>query len=259
MKFGYKYRSSDNKSHEGVVEAKDRNDAYKTLKAKGLNPMKVWELEHPPNYKKFLWLLLPLLGIVIWVVSGKVAHHKAVAQQSETNSVEAVVEDVPTEVRKQLYGDMVTIEQGVRSDWVNILELEGERFLARYAQPGRRVDGEPVDHKVLEGQLQKALEHKLVYTELDSLEHKQLKRIVEGMKVELREVLKSGGTIIDYINALEERLNREESIVKYTAEEFNQLKNGKNADQIYTLWMRMNSTLKSMGLKTLPVPIEIQD
>lgn len=68
MKFNYEYRTSDNKLHGGVVRAASREDAFSTLKARGINPARVTEA--PGFFNKLFgkgkrWIAIGLLAFAL--------------------------------------------------------------------------------------------------------------------------------------------------------------------------------------------------
>lgn len=71
MKFNYEYRTSDNKLHEGVVRAANRDDAFAVLKSRGIRPIRV--IDSPGFFNKLLgkgkrWTAIIVLAISLLVV-----------------------------------------------------------------------------------------------------------------------------------------------------------------------------------------------
>ena len=88
----------------------------------------------------------------------------------------------------------------------------------------------------------------------DTEEDIQLKNIVQGMKEELREYLKSGGTVEQYLAELQKRQDRE---ADYYSEAFQMVnKSSKEEDpaMAYELWKRTNRHLEEKGIRTMPLP-----
>ena len=66
MKFNYEYRTSDNKLHNGVVRAANRDDAFAVLKSRGIRPIRV--IDSPGFFNKLLgkgkrWTAIVLLAL----------------------------------------------------------------------------------------------------------------------------------------------------------------------------------------------------
>ena len=74
----------------------------------------------------------------------------------------------------------------------------------------------------------------------DFTEVVDLKRIVAGMKREMRAYLAGGGTAEQYIAELEKRQRLEGMLSK--------------PKEAYAYWLKANASLKSMGIYELPLP-----
>ena len=89
-----------------------------------------------------------------------------------------------------------------------------------------------------------------------SLEARQIRAMVKGMKDELRRFIANGGTIVEYGQRL---VARQEAEIKY----FNiaqkdlevAIEEGKSEDEVLTLWERHNTSLRKMGIRTVPCPL----
>lgn len=70
MKFDYEYRTSDNKLHNGVIRAANRDDAFASLKSRGIRPVRV--IDSPGFFNKLLgkgkrWTAIIVLAISLLV------------------------------------------------------------------------------------------------------------------------------------------------------------------------------------------------
>ena len=92
--------------------------------------------------------------------------------------------------------------------WSDIFKLEGERFLASFAIPGVKAGQRNTSEK----EFTAALEHKCTVEATDSLEARQIKAMVEGMKNEARRYIAAGGSIVEYGKRLTERQDAEIAI-----------------------------------------------
>ena len=95
MRYHYFYQTSENKSDDAWIDAKDRNDAYAKLRKQGVKPYKLLGKD-PIAWKR--WAAIGALSVLVaglttWIL---LAPRPAVATVEE---------------RAQLYGDPATIQQ----------------------------------------------------------------------------------------------------------------------------------------------------
>lgn len=69
MKFGYSYKTSDGSRHEDVFEARTKEDTFAALRAKGIKPIKVWEIRPWYCISKRTQLTI-VLGLALLVALG---------------------------------------------------------------------------------------------------------------------------------------------------------------------------------------------
>ena len=159
--------------------------------------------------------------------------------------------------RHQIYGDPVLMADLERTDYADVFALAGERLLARYAQPGvvtlraMRPSADEADA------LAACLDAGIAVSDNDSREVAELKRIVLGMKRELREYLSDGvGTPQSYLRRLVERL-REESAIRSRIE--TELRGEiEQTGEIDAKKLReANDQLRALGLR--PVSVETKE
>ena len=227
MKFVYQYRTSDNKSHKGVICAASKDAAYQSLKARGIRPGRVEEA--PGFFNKFFgrgkrWTAIVLLAVLCAALC------IVLLRLSKNQSGVVNVED-----RAQLYGDPVVIGECEAAGWTNVFRSAFDAYLSRYAIPGRavafvRLTKTPDDPCLL-----------LEISDTDLREVAQMKRMVNGMKCELREYLNAGGTVDGYVGRLDIRQRAEQAIVERTRKEI------QRTDDV-RVWKRENAKLRAMGL-----------
>lgn len=244
MKFIYEYRTKDNVRHEGVISAASRDAAFAALKAQGIRPGSVKEA--PGFFNKVFgkgkrWIAIALLALVA-AVSTTVA-----LLQSEPATL-AVIDG---SMRRQILGDSAIIEKGVRTSWSDVFSKEGDRFLASFALPGQP----PAIVRVKQEDFQSVLSSQSEVKESDSLEARQVKTIVEGMKREARAYLEAGGTIEKYCRRLIRRQQLEIGYYTRAEREINMAsKNRMPAVELEKLWEKRNSELRQMGIKPVSIP-----
>ena len=251
MKFLYEYRTSDNAKHNGVICASDREAAYAELKKQGIKPSRF--AEAPGFFNKLLgkgkrWLAIAVLGVAV-VVSALVIH----SNSRTIRTIEQSQEVFDATTRRQIIGDTAVIEKGIRTGWADVFELEGDRFLASFAIPGVPASV----RSTTEGDLREALDapstkHQAPST---SLEERQIRAIVNGMKAELRTFLADGGTMTAYGKRL---VARQEVEIGYYTRAENELKtamsSGMSRDALSALWEQRNNSLRKLGIRLVRMP-----
>ena len=250
MKFLYEYRTSDNVRHSGVIAAPDREAAFAALKEKGIRPGSV--IEAPGLFNKIFgkgkrWMAIGVLCVLCLVLCA-VIFTQDTGHPAQGISFDATL-DSP--VRRQVIGDVAIIEKGISTGWADVFELEGERFLAGFAVPGTSV----AVRSTTEAEILKALDHDCRNAQGTSLEERQIRAMVEGMKEELRKFLANGGTVVQYGQRLVERQERElgyHNLAKRELEEA--AKAGKPKAELDALWESRNAHLRKMGIKLIPMP-----
>lgn len=242
MKFIYGYKTKANEMREGEIFAPSRDAVYSELRKQGIKPFKV---DLAPGFGNWLASLgkrvyaiiaLSVVCVALAVVVGRVAFN---APQS----------DQAPQPRHQIYGDPALMDELRRTDYAAVFRNEGDRILARYAQPGQVVEVRS-EAAVLASALAMSDEESVVFGEDDTRETRELKQIVLWMRGELRNYLANGiGTPERYLFRLNERQQREAQIY-FTAQ--NDLRGEKNQEKRELI----NSSLRAMGLKTISAPAD---
>lgn len=262
MKFTYQYKTSDGVRHSGVHAARSREAVYDELRAKGI---KAFGVEPAPGFFNRLSGLLGWRLVIIVVLAG-IAVTATVAYLQEKNFPKKSADSqapapVPVPVvedsvflattRRQIIGDTAVIEAGMKDGWSDVFPEEGERFLASFAIPG--VPAGVRTTNVTE--LEKALKRTVAIKPDDSMEAKQIKSMVEGMKDELRAYLSKGGTIAKYGERLVERQEQELSYYRRVKEEIaSAAKSGLPDAEVEAKWKSGNAELRNMGIRLVPMP-----
>ena len=252
MKFTYQYRTSDNVSHSGTINAASKDAAFAALKARGIRPGRV---EVAPGFFNLLFgvgkrwiaigvLAVALVGALCWAV---VVAGDAVVDKEEGE----VVGFLSSPTRRQIIGDSAIIEKGIRTGWSSVFADEGERFFASFAIPGVPAG----QRNTTEDEIRAALAREVIPTDGDGIEERQIKSMVEGMKRELRNYLSAGGTIVSYGQRLVER---QEAEIAYYARAKAELDAAAQSDMpeddLVALWEKRNDELRRMGVRLLQFP-----
>ena len=260
MRFSYAYKTSDGVRHSGVHAARSREAVYDELRAKGI---KAFGVEPAPGFFNRLsgllgWRLIVIVMLAAVAVAATVAYfqEKNAPKKSADSPVSAPVPVVEESVflattRRQIIGDTAVIEAGMKNGWSDVFPEEGERFLASFAIPG--VPAGVRTTNVAE--LEKALKRTVAIQPDDSMEAKQIKSMVEGMKDELRAYLAKGGTIAKYGERLVERQEQELSYYRRVKEEIAPAaKSGLPDAEVEAKWKSGNAELRNMGIRLVPMP-----
>ena len=230
MKYHYYYQSSKNENIDGWITAKSRDDAYAQLRKANIKPYKVVG-KNPLAWKR--WTTIVVLSLAL--IAALLALHYFSTPE-------------PTAIRAALYGDAATIQRLAANDWRDTFTDPGDAFLARHAIPGVVCDC-PSNVVV-------AISPKFIPLAKDDTEElRKMKRMVNGMKAEMRDYLAAGGTLIDYIDLCCERCRTEKGIQDSINAKFNLLRK-KDPLEVMEAWEKHNKTLRSLGLPTVPLPIE---
>lgn len=250
MKFIYQYRTSKNELMSGEISAPTRDHVYIYLKEKGIKPSKV---EDAPGIFNVLmgrgkrWLLIVVLGLIALSLglTLNIEHRKQAIAVS-------MISDFESQTRRQVIGDLGIVEKGCRDGWAEVFDLPGDRFLASYAIPGVNASSQ-ID--VCEEDIRASLASNRNVRTTDSIEARQIVSIVAGMKKELREYLKNGGSIELYIERLRERQQEEQGYFVRANNELDAAKmNGMPQESLESLWECRNEQLRRMGIRSLPFP-----
>ena len=217
-----------------------------------------------------------------------------------------VAEPLP---RQAIPGDRRKIEEAVAQERdPPVFRFAAERWLARYAEPGRQPpatletppatlapgeatgvslpresasprgngassnNGTPRGSGALAAShaarptpadFEAALREPIRIASTDFTEVVDLKRIVTGMKREMRAYLAGGGTVEQYLAELEKRQKLEVSYRERAEQKLNDMLNGQDArspsgrDSLkvaYAYWLKANAQLQAMGIYPLALP-----
>ena len=172
MKFTYTYRSSDGERHTAEIEAESRDAAFAKIRAElGIKPIKVvaaegesrqeggspWNRTGGSRSRATVWgaailaaILLVVLGGVAWWMRSPNRESQATNSEPPTANSDQpitvvtpqgpvtlrVAEPLP---RQAIPGDRRKIEEAVAQERdPPVFRFAAERWLARYAEPGRQ-------------------------------------------------------------------------------------------------------------------------
>ena len=260
MKFTYAYKTSDGVRHEAAMDAESREAVFAALRQQGIKAIKVVAADGSKANGEIRGrkrvLALAVLSALCLVLSAVMVVFWGRGGFGET----ALPLDNTT--RRQVIGDTAVIEKGIRTGWADVFELEGERFLASFAIPGVPAG----QRSTTEEELQKAIApenaaRRRVNVDAtsrrvsDTIEARQIRAMVEGMKDEARRFVKAGGSIAQYGRLLVQRQEEEIAYYNRAKAEIEAAQKAKMpAAQLNDLWEKRNESLRQMGVKLVPMP-----
>lgn len=258
MKFRYGYRTRENEKVEGVVSASSREEAYAKLRREGKKPYMVEPL--PGLLNRLSGVSKRWLAIVALCALCLALGFSLFLLQGERRAAQGADEVFDSMIRRQVIGDAAIIEEGIRTGWEKVFALEGERFLASFAIPGVAA----AVRSTTEEEILKALDPRAQGTRdktrdanhnAPDIEARQIKAMVEGLKLELREFLADGGTIKQYGRRLVQRQEEELTYYRRAKTELDHAIAAKRSPmEIAALAERLNTSLRKIGVKPLVIP-----
>lgn len=253
MKYTYAYKTSDGVRHEDSMNAASREEVFETLRKRGIKAIKVVAADGSKANGEIRGVRKRVVAALVAFVAagvGVVAYFSGTRTGGNLGGSSA--RDFETDqARRQVIGDAAIIEKGIRNGWSDVFQLEGERFLASFAIPGVKAGQRNTSEK----EFTAALENKCVVTDTDSLEARQIKAMVEGMKNEARRYIAAGGSIVEYGKRLTERQDAEITVYNRVKAEVEKAKDFMPETDFILYWEKLNAELRNLGIK----PVVLSD
>lgn len=253
MKYTYAYKTSDGVRHEDSMNAASREEVFETLRKRGIKAIKVVAADGSKANGEIHGVRKRVVAALVAFVAagvGVVAYFSGTRTGGNLGGSSA--RDFETDqARRQVIGDAAIIEKGIRNGWSDVFQLEGERFLASFAIPGVKAGQRNTSEK----EFTAALENKCVVTDTDSLEARQIKAMVEGMKNEARRYIAAGGSIVEYGKRLTERQDAEITVYNRVKAEVEKAKDSMPETDFILYWEKRNAELRNLGIK----PVVLSD
>ena len=253
MKYTYAYKTSDGVRHEDSMNAASREEVFAELRKRGIKAIKVVAADGSKANgevhgvrKRVVAALLAFVALGV----GVVAYLGGTRTAGVSAASDATFETDTT--RRQVIGDAAIIEKGIRNGWSDVFELEGERFLASFAIPGVKAGQRNTSEK----EFTLALESRREIKSDDSLEARQIKAMVEGMKNEARQYLSAGGSIVEYGKRLTERQDAEIAVFNRVKADIDKARKTMTDDAFMSYWEKRNDELRNLGIKTVGLSVE---
>ena len=246
MRYIYRYKTSANEKREGEISSSSREAVYRTLKLQGIRPFQV-ELA-PGILNRIQSLGKRTLAIVL--LAG-VAVGATILYFNTAKTLKSEQQFQTSTMRRQPIGDAAVIDMGIRTGWADVFVDEGDRFLASFAIPGVKA----AQRQTSVEQLESALRRTCQPLPDDTIEARQIKAMVEGVKDELRKYLQAGGTIALFGQRLVERQETEIHYYEMAKQVLDAAANGDcSQSQLVARWEQLNNDLRRMGIRLLPYP-----
>ena len=249
MKYTYAYKTSDGVRHEATMNASSREEVFATLRKQGIKAIKVVAADGSKANgeihgvrKRAVAALVAFVALGVGVVAYFTGTRSGGDLSDSTATAFATGQD-----RRQVIGDAAIIEKGIRNGWSDVFELEGERFLASFAIPGVKAGQRNTSEK----EFTAALENKCTVADSDSLEARQIKAMVEGMKEEALRYIAAGGSIISYGKRLTERQDAEIAVYNRVKADIEKARTTMPEANFMTYWEKRNDELRNLGIKTV--------
>ena len=251
MRYTYAYKTSDGTRHEAAIEADSRDEAFATLRRQGIRPIKVVAADGSKANGEVHGVRKRAVALLVATVALGVG---VVAYLGGTRSRVSTVLESPFEtasMRRQVIGDVAVIEKGIRTGWADVFEQEGERFLASFAIPGVKAG----QRNTTIEEITASLSRSIAAQDTDSLEARQIKAMVEGMKCEARRYIAAGGTAVEYGKRLTERQDAEIAVYNRVKAEIDDAKGKMSRESLEEFCDARNDELRNLGIR----PVVLDD
>ena len=249
MKYTYAYKTSDGVRHEDSMNASSREEVFIELRKRGIKAIKVVAADGSKANGEIHGVRKRVVAVLVAFVAvgvGIVAYFSGTRSNGDLGGSVATAFATGQD-RRQVIGDAAIIEKGVRNGWSDVFELEGERFLASFAIPGVKAGQRNTSEK----EFTAALENKCAVNDSDSLEARQIKAMVEGMKNEARRYIAAGGSIVEYGKRLTERQDAEIAVYNRVKADIEKARKTMTESAFMTYWEKRNDELRNLGIKTV--------
>ena len=270
MKYTYAYKTSDGVRHEDSINASSREEVFETLRAQGIKAIKVvaadgskanGEIRGVRKRVVAVSIVVTALaaGLIIAFLVGRVAPRPPeVPPSSVTQTPPPAEQHIVTALpRQEIQGDRKRIGKADE-----VFDNKADAFFARFAEPGRIFFAPESDWPSAE-EMESALKEPMKVADDELTEIIDLKRIVAGIRRELRLYIQGGGTSEGFIRELVKRQEYEIATRKRAVDRLSELLNNKASKdklkEAYTFWLTSNAQLASMGIFPIPIPEILRD
>lgn len=255
MKYTYAYKTSDGVRHEDSMNAASREEVFAALRKRGIKAIKVVAADGSKANGEIHGVRKRVVAALVAFVAvgvGVIAYFSGTRSGSDLGG-SAEISFQADQARRQIIGDVAVVEKGILTGWSDVFPLEGDRFLASFAIPGVNAGMRSTS----ETELLLALKTKTEVKSSDSIEARQIKAMVEGMKKEARRYIAAGGTIVEYGKRLTERQDAEIAIYNRIKADVDQARSTMSKKDFISYWEKRNDELRSLGIRTVRLKKEL--
>ena len=268
MRFTYTYRSSDGQRHSGEIEAASRDAAFAAIRREmGVKPIRVTaaggetasaqrqdagllpsDRRHGRAALVAAVVLAAIAGGVWWWAARTGGRGRPPARFTVNTPQGPVTYTAAAPLPRQaIPGDRARIDAARETAF----QSTAERFLARFAEPGRAVAA-PEGARPSDADFAACLREPIHVASADFTEAVDLKRIVTDIKREMQLYLAGGGTVEGYVAELERRQRLEVSYRENAERRLAELLS--KPKEAYDYWLKANAQLQAMGIYPLALP-----
>lgn len=259
MKYSYAYKTSDGARHENVIVASTREEVFTTLRQRGIKAIKVVALDGSKangelrGIRKRVVVALVVVSILA-SLTAYIGGIKSVAVATVIpNDIYRVSLQPATPLSRQMIvGDRQRLEQAIAA-----LSNGADRCLAAFAEPGR-ILRYPLEDRPSDSDFSAALTSPILIASDELTESIDLKRILTGIKREMRDYILGGGSVSDYLSECVNRQRQEVDIRNRAEERLGKLI-GKSDKEAYDFLLKANAQLQSMGIYPIPIPDKLRE
>lgn len=255
MKYTYAYKTTDGVRHEDSMNAASREEVFAALRKRGIKAIKVVAADGSKANGEIHGVRKRVVAALVAFVAvgvGVIAYFSGTRSGSDLGG-SAEISFQTDQARRQIIGDVAVVEKGILTGWSDVFPLEGDRFLASFAIPGVNAGMRSTS----EAELLLALKTKTEVKSSDSIEARQIKAMVEGMKNEARRYIAAGGTIVEYGKRLTERQDAEIAIYNRIKADVDQARSTMSKKDFISYWEKRNDELRSLGIRTVRLKKEL--
>ena len=276
MKYLYAYKTSDGMRHEASMDAESREDVFSALRAQGIKAIKVTASDGSKangevrGVRKRVVVTVAAFSVVVAIASIVLSvlwFRRELTNRSADEGRSKVGEMVAASPlpRQMVSGDRRRVELAGRVAFTNRVES----LLARFAEPGRPFDPPGDADCPNKEDVDQAFKTPVYISSGEFTESVDIKRIVVGLKHEMRDYVMAGGSVGGFISALVKRQQTEISYRMRAELKLKQLVSAIKEDKVkllqdgdedlamktaYEYWLRANAQLLSMGIFPIPLP-----
>ena len=238
------------------MDAESRDAVFAALRAKGIRAIKVTAADGSKANGEIRGVRKRVLAASVVAAALAAGALAFVVANRDAEGLTFRVTAARPLPRQEIHGDRSRIDGAAEK----LFATKAERFLARFAEPGRAFSAPECDWPS-KAEFEAVLGRPVRIAENEFTEHIDLKRMVEWMKREMRGYLRGSGYVSGYVRDLMKRqqmeIDQREKFRKHLDELVSQglkASDPSGLSTAYGYWLKANAQLQSMGIHPLPLP-----